>query len=142
MNRKTIIFFSILFIALSCGKEMHSTILKQGDWSIEKLYVKQEFPGKTSEYNLENAGTYHFEKENKGNFTDAIDTSFTNRNFQWSSDGKIISITYDTTSVSENWKIIETGLNHQEWEITQNILHENGGVSTTEKRYRKIILKK
>lgn len=142
ISRKIIVVFSLVFCIFSCGKEVHSTLLKRGDWSIEKLYVLQDFSGKTSEYYLSNAGTYHFDKDDEGNFTNATDTLFSSRKFQWSSDGKTVSITYDTTTVSENWQVIKSGLNHQEWEITQNIPHENGGVSTIEKRYRKIILKK
>ncbi len=142
MIKKIILLFLATTSLISCKKEIHSVLLERGDWSISTLYVKQDFSGKISEYYLNNAGTFHFEKEEKGNFTNAADTTFSNSNFKWISNGEIISITYDSTSVSEKWTVIKSEISRQEWEITQDIVHEKGGLSFTEKRYRKIILEK
>jgi hypothetical protein len=142
MIKKIILLFLATTSLISCKKEIHSLLLERGDWSISSLYVKQDFSGKISEYYVSNAGTFHFEKEEKGRFTNASDSTFSNTEFKWISDGARVSLTFDSTSVSEKWTILKSEISRQEWEITQNIIHQKGGLSFTEKRYRKIILEK
>ncbi len=126
----------------SCQKEIVSVWLLRGDWSIKELTVKKDFLGKKSEYTINNAGTFHFEKKEKGNLTQAQDSALITDDFTWRIESKTITITYQESESIETWTIINKSNNRQEWEITENFTHESGGISTKETRYRKIILQK
>jgi len=138
MIRKFFIFFCSTLLFTSCQKEIISVWILQGKWTIEELYVKQDFAGKKSEYFISNAGTIQFKKENEGATTSAQDTTIKVAEFNWVMEDKNVIITYNTDSSKEIWNIIERKNNEQIWECTQTIKHESGGISTQEIRYRKI----
>lgn len=140
--RKKLILFIYIISVFSCRKEIISVVQLRGEWNIVELTVKKYFFGKTSEYTLSNAGTFHFDKKEKGNLTQAQDSSIITEGFTWRLENKTITINYQDSEVIETWTIIHKSNDYQEWEITQNFTHESGGVSSKEIRYRKIILEK
>lgn len=140
MIKKILIFSILLFLFSACQKEIISVWILQGKWTIEELQVKQDFSGKISQYVINNAGTMHFKKENEGNSTSAQDTTIKTADFNWVMEDKNVIITYIKDSSKEIWKILDRKRNEQVWECTQEIKHQNGGITTVETRYRKIKL--
>jgi hypothetical protein len=142
MIRKIAVFLLCISTFFSCQKEIISVLLLRGEWNITELTVKKDFSGKTSEYTINNAGTFHFDKKEKGKLTQAQDTSLITEDFTWRMENKTITINYEDSEVIETWTIIRKSSDYQEWEITQNFTHESGGLSSKEIRYRKIVLEK